>query len=396
MKIYHTELANTGRGLSGGEVCMLALVKYLAKKKCKNVIFTTTIGKEAYKNSGLKDDGQYIEYRTIKFTDNEAKQHIFYIWIRSLIRAIKSVQEINFSDNDIIICHSDFFPDYITAYFCKKKKPKIKIFYWYHMLAPNIFFGYEGEFTRKIQFPKLNVIFYQLNQWLARFFIGKCDTIITVNKYYERILKKIFSKNRIYCLRRFGGSRGVSYLKSKKKYDAIWVGRFHPQKGIFQFVDIVSKISSKLKNVKIAVIGGGDIKIKKKFFSEIIKKRLNNNIIYIGPVVETKKYLNHLKSAKVFLMTSTYEGFGLVNLDAMRQHLPVVAYDLPAYESIKKAIITVPILRNDMFSQKVLELLEDKKYYNKQSDKSYIESLNFSWDKMGSEILNLIKGVNYV
>jgi len=217
-----------------------------------------------------------------------------------------------------------------------------------------------------------------------------------VNKYYERILNKIFPNNKIYRLRHFGGSNSASSHKSKKEHDIIWVGRFHPQKGIFQFLDIVSRIARELKNVKAAVIGGGDAIIKKNFFSEISKKHLNNNITYIGPVVETEKYLNYLKSSKIFLMTSTYEGFGLVNLDAMRQCLPVVAYDLPAYEPIKKAIITVPMLRNDMFSHKVLELLKDDKYYMQQSNKSYAQSLKFSWDKMGSEIVSLIKGVNYV
>lgn len=392
MKVYHTEIANTGRGLSGGEVCMMALVKYLARKKYKNVIFTTTIGKEAYENSGLKEDGQYIEYRTIEFTDGEAKRHIFFCWIFLLIRAIKSIREINFSNNDIMICHSDFFPDYITAHFCKKKNLKIKIYHWIHMLAPSLFYGYEGEFTKKLQSPKLNVIFYQLNQWLSKFFIDKSDVIITVNQYYEKILGKIFPNNRIYRLRRFGGSRGVSSLKTKKEYDTIWVGRFHPQKGIFQFIDIVSRIAMELKNVKVAVIGGGDARIKKRFFSEISKKHLNNNIAYIGPVVKTEEYLNYLRSSKVFLMTSLYEGFGLVNLDAMRQHLPVVAYDLPVYEPIKKAIITVPILRNDIFSKKVLDLLNDSKYYKEQSDNAYLQSLKFSWDKMGNEILSLIKG----
>lgn len=391
MKIYHTELANTGRGLSGGEVCMIALVKYLAKNKYKNVILTTTIGRKTYKNSGLKEDRQFIKYHTINFTDNDTKRHIFFCWILSLIKAIKSIREINFCNDDVMICHSDFFPDYITAYFCKKKNPKIKIYYWYHMLAPSFFYGYEGEFTRKLQFPKLNVIFYQLNQWLSRFFIDECGTIITVNKYYERILKKVFSKNRIYCLRHFGGTHDARSHESKKEYDIIWIGRFHPQKGIFQFIDIVSMVALKLKDVKVVVIGGGDARIKKKFLSEIRKKHLDNNISYIGPVIETEKYLNYLQSSKVFLMTSTYEGFGLVNLDAMRQHLPVVAYDLPVYEPIKKAIVTVPILRNDIFSNKVLDLLNDNKYYKEQSDNAYLHSLKFSWDKMGNEILSLIK-----
>lgn len=390
MKIYHTVIAKTERGLSGGETCMIALVKYLAKNKYKNVILTTVIGRKTYEDSGLKEDGQFIEYYTINFTDNDAKRHIFFCWILSLIRAIKSIREISFFNDDVMICHSDFFPDYITAYFCKKKNPKIKIYYWYHMLAPSLFYGYEGEFTKKIQFPKLNVIFYQINQWLFRFFIDKNDVIITVNKYYERILKKVFSNNRIYCLRHFGGSHSASSRESEKKYDVIWIGRFHPQKGIFQFIDIISRITRKLKNVKVAVIGEGDVKIKEGFFSEIRKKHLDDNIEYMGLIAKTEKYLNYLRSSKVFLMTSLYEGFGLVNLDAMSQGLPVVAYDLPAYEPIKKAIITVPILRNDIFSQKVLELLENNEYYQKQSDKAYLQSLKFSWDKMGSEILSLI------
>lgn len=396
MKIYHAVIPKTDKGLSGGETCMIALVKYLAKEKYKNVILTTTIGKETYGNSGLKEDGNFIKYYTFNFTDNDAKHHIFFRWVISLIRAIKSIHAINFLNDDIMICHSDFFPDYITAYFCKKKNPKIRIYYWYHMLAPSLFYGYEGEFTKKIQFPKLNVIFYQLNQWLFRFFIDKNDVIITVNKYYERILKKVFSNNRIYCLRHFGGSHSIRSRENEKKYDVIWIGRFHPQKGIFQFIDIVSRIALKLKSVKVVVIGGGDAKIKREFFSEISKKHLDTNITYIGPVVKTEEYLRYLNSSKVFLMTSLYEGFGLVNLDAMRQHLPVVAYDLPVYEPIKKAIITVPLLKNNVFSDKVVELLKDDKYYDEQSKKSYMQSLKFSWDKMGSEILSLIKGVNYV
>lgn len=395
MKIYHTELANTGRGLSGGEICMIALIKYLVKRRYENVIFTTEIGKKTYENVGLKEDGKYIKYFTINFADKVAKRSIFFCWLVSSIRAIKFINKINFSNDDIIICHSQFFPDYIAAYFCKRKKPEIKIFYWFHMLAPKIFYGYEGEFTKKIQFPKLNVIFFQFNQSLSRFFIHEHDIIITVNSYYERVLRKIFSKNMIYRLRHFGGSSSAGSFKTKKEYDAIWVGRFHPQKGIFQFIDIVSRIANKFKTFKVLVIGEGDARIKRKFLSEIIKKHLNDNIKYIGPVVETGKYLNYLRSAKVFLMTSTYEGFGLVNLDAMRQHLPVIAYDLPMFEPIRKGIITVPILRNDIFSNKVLELLRDDAYYRDQSNKSYSHSLEFSWNKMGDEILRLIKRVNY-
>lgn len=388
MKIYHIGIAKTERGLSGGEVCMLELVKYLVKKKYKNIILTTSMGKETYENYGLKEDGQFIKYSTFDFTDSDAKRHIFFCWILSLIRAIKNIHKISFFSDDIMICHSIFFPDYILAYFCKRKNRSVRIYYFYHLLAPSVIHGYEGEFTKKVQFPKLNIIFYQLNQQLFRLFLSKEDIIM----YYQRTLKSIFPNNKIYFLRHFGGTYAGSPQpkNNKKKYDLIWVGRFHPQKGIFQFIDIVSRIAKKYKNIKVVVIGWGDPKIKKNFFSEIRKKNLDNNITYTSIVIDTKKYLNYLSSSKVFLMTSIYESFGLVNLDAMRQHLPVVAYDLPVYEAFRKAITVVPLLRNDIFSHKVMELLDSSKYYEEQADRAYTHSLKFSWDKMGREIISLI------
>src|SRR3989344_3817044 len=125
MIIYHIAIAKTERGLSGGEVSMIALVKYFSKRKYKNVILTSSMGKQVYESSGLKEDKQYIEYRTFSFVDTDAKLHIFFSWMITLHRATKCIKNISFFQNDIIICHSIFFPDFIAAYLCKRKNRSV-------------------------------------------------------------------------------------------------------------------------------------------------------------------------------------------------------------------------------------------------------------------------------
>ena len=60
----------------------------------------------------------------------------------------------------------------------------------------------------------------------------------------------------------------VSGPKSKK-YDAVFIGRFHPQKGVLELIDIWKRVVNKKPQAKLAMIGDGplmkkvQLKIKK-------------------------------------------------------------------------------------------------------------------------------------
>lgn len=51
------------------------------------------------------------------------------------------------ADDDIVFCHSDFFPNTIPTYLLSRKNPAARMLYFFHMLAPNLLKGYEGEYT---------------------------------------------------------------------------------------------------------------------------------------------------------------------------------------------------------------------------------------------------------
>ena len=113
MKIYHVEFAKTGTVLSGGEKCMLEVIKYLKSRSIKNVLLTTDNGKRMYQKLGLTED-EFLTYVTIDTGWSEKRLHVFmsYMWRPFLFLRIKSqiLSTIN-STEDVLICHSDFFPN---------------------------------------------------------------------------------------------------------------------------------------------------------------------------------------------------------------------------------------------------------------------------------------------
>lgn len=172
MKIFHVEFAKTGLGVSGGETCMIELIKYLKKKKLKNILLTTDNGRLTYEKLGLRED-KYFEYKTVDSYAFEKKHSIFLSYLKRTLDAIKLVGEIEVEDGDVLFCHSDFFTNSIPFYLLSKKNKKTKLFYWFHMLAPDIFKGYKGHFKGGFYLPNIFLIHYKLNQFFYRLLTEK-------------------------------------------------------------------------------------------------------------------------------------------------------------------------------------------------------------------------------
>lgn len=395
MKIYHIAMAKSDRLISGGERCLIEMVKYFRTKKYKNIIVTTRFGKDSYEKAGLFARDPYVDYSVTPLSEKEGAYHIFIAWIICAIRGIAFARKRTFKQGDIIMSHSTFFPDFLTTYFCKRNKDSPRVYYWNHLIPPRILYGYEGEFTQTLQIPRLNVLFFYINRFIFReFFLHPFDSIITVSDYYKRVLQTKYPNNHIYALKQYGGAKSSRSIREKKKYDVIWLGRFHPQKGLDQFIDIVSRIKLQYPTLRALVIGGGDVRLQKKFLSSITKCHLENEVTYLGAETDRKLVMKYLSQSKVFLMTSTYESFGQVSLEAMKQGLPVVAYDLPPYEPLKSGMITVPILDNELFAKAVLLLLIDAKRYLAQSKIAYNHSKKFSWNKVGKQVYKILSSTN--
>jgi glycosyltransferase involved in cell wall biosynthesis len=377
-KIYHVEFAKLGTGLSGGENCMLENIKHFSNMGHQNILLTTDNGKKAYVK--LLGPKVKVKYVTIDSYKSEKKYGAFISYIMRLPMIKRVLDDIRVNNEDIILSHSEFLPNSFGNWLLNRKNKNAKSLVYYHMKAPKLFRGYEGEFTDIFHLPNFTLVHYILTQRLARALTSKNATILTVNNYYEEFLRKKYKTNKVVVLDSYGGiDVDKSLLESTQKdIDVVWVGRFHQQKGIKDFIEIVILLKNENPNIKIAMLGGGDQDIEQYIKSQIDKYDLSDNLELPGFVTGKQKSVYYARS-RVFAMTSYYESFGQVILEAMSHGLPVVAYDLPVYGVFKTGILKIGLKSRTTFCRAITDALHEKSNYNKMMTNSYIESRKHSW-----------------
>ena len=147
-----------------------------------------------------------------------------------------------------------------------------------------------------------------------------------------------------------------------ESYDISFVGRFTDQKQPFLFVDLIEKIKNTKNDIKAVMVGEGEMYDDiKKCISE---KGLEDNIILAGFDKNPHKYVN---ASKVGVLTSKYEGFGLVAVEAMSLGKPFIAFPVGGLVNIVNDSNGKLCSDTDEMSDEIVMLLGDAEYYNSKS-----------------------------
>ncbi|EKH1715795.1 glycosyltransferase, partial [Campylobacter coli] len=103
------------------------------------------------------------------------------------------------------------------------------------------------------------------------------------------------------------------------------VGRFTQEKGFFRLIDIWEMVqkNEKFKEWKLHIIGDGIL--KEKIQDKIKIKNLEKSIILKPFTREIEK--EYLK-ASIYVMTSHFEGFGMVLAESASYTIPSIAFDI--------------------------------------------------------------------
>lgn len=114
----------------------------------------------------------------------------------------------------------------------------------------------------------------------------------------------------------------VTYKAGARR--AIAVGRLHRQKGFDILIDAWGSINAKHPDWALDIYGSGPERAALE--AQIAQQGMQASITIHDPVQDIfRKYAE----SSLFLLSSRYEGFGLVLLEAMAAGLPVVAFDCP-------------------------------------------------------------------
>ena len=355
------------QGKSGGDMAFIEIAKRV--KNFEKVIITSYLGEKLCQKNGVK--AKYL----ITTKEKEFK-NIIWTYLQRVAKAL--LFDFKAKKDDILLGTSDFLPDVLPIFWLKIKNPKaIWVQHIFHLIPS----------SRKIPFFAQKISFLLIK--------NKVDLVIIDNSLLKNDLINLgFSENKIMV-----NSPGVdikkieSFIPSNAKYDCVFLGRLNISKGIFDLIEIWKILTKKNPNISLAIIGSGNKKLEQQLKNRISENNLEKNIDILG-FLEDKKAFGILKSSKVFVFPSHEEGFGIAPLEAQACGLPVVAWNLPAFEEVfPKGMIKVKIGNIEKFASKVMELIANKQLYQELAEEAIYNASRYDWDKVAKRELYLLEKV---
>jgi len=180
----------------------------------------------------------------------------------------------------------------------------------------------------------------------------------------------------------------------KKIWDALFVGRMAPEKGIYDLLLIWRKVVDEIPEAKLAVAGKRVQPYYDRWLNELRKMKLQQNIFHLGELGR-RELIKAYYSSKIFVFPSRIEGAGIVIAEAMAAGLPIVARRLPAYKRLYAGAPALYLADTlDGMARKVVEILKNPSLIEGAGLENRRYALkNFNWENVSKLILQELKAL---
>jgi len=390
MKIHIFALAALGDGISGGDRIFIELARRWSKKHEVN-IYLWEEGVAMINRQELS--GKYLKVHLIKVGRIRHLGFLITYFYRVLLGILLGFQVRLGLHQNILYSASEFWMDALPGLILKLR---YRSAFWsaaWYQSAPSPLKGFNEAGTA----PRspMRAFMYWFMQITIKPFVKLFADVVVVNNEYERKrFPEHSTKDRVIVmygavdLARIRKYQSKHKAVRKPKYDAVFQGRFHPQKGVVELTKIWSMVVAKKPNARLAMIGDGPLMREVKM--KIKSLKLEKNIALLGYLYDGDKKYDVFNSSKIVVHPAYYDSGGMASAEAMAFGKPCVAFNLISYESYyPKGMLKVSQNDKSAFAKAILELLSDNNLYKRLAKES-LEMIrdNWSWDSRASDILN--------
>lgn len=249
---------------------------------------------------------------------------------------------------------------------------------------------------------KSNSLATHLLKYIIKTF-NKCDECWAVNEEVANIFYKDYGYK---CLPRVMNNatemtpvtdekKAIKYIN--KKYNIkrnekvfLFVGRINILKNILFIANSLKAVKQKRPKLKFKMLYVGTGQDEDKLKSYIKQLNLEHEIIMCGKITNREELAYHYKRADLFLFPSTYDASSIVQIEAASQSTPGIFLKDTATagtvtDNINGFLSDYTV---GAYSDKIIEVLENKSLYEKVSKNSYID-LYKNWDDTIKEVYQL-------
>lgn len=168
----------------------------------------------------------------------------------------------------------------------------------------------------------------------------------------------------------------------------ISVGRLSEQKGYDMLIEAWQTVSEKHPDWKLYIYGDGELKTGLK--QSVRNKHLEESLLICDPTHDiAKKYAE----SSIYVMSSRFEGFGLVLIEAMACGVPCISFDCPYGPS--------DIIRNnedglliengniEKLAEGIIYMIEHEDIRQRMGEKARINSQRYALEQIINQWINL-------
>jgi glycosyltransferase involved in cell wall biosynthesis len=164
----------------------------------------------------------------------------------------------------------------------------------------------------------------------------------------------------------------------------LFLGRLEvAQKGIDRLIEAFSLIAPHTDSDLLIAGDGPD---RERVKTMVRERGLDGRVRFVGRVSGRAKF-DLLASARLLLMPSRYETFGIVAAEGLACQTPVVAFDLPCLREVIPAEAGILVAQGDVaaFATAVLDLLADGDRRCRMGAAGRAFSRRFDWEQLAND-----------
>ncbi len=213
---------------------------------------------------------------------------------------------------------------------------------------------------------------------LQRFVYSKLYKVVVLTDKEKESYQ--FIKNKVCVIpnsvENFGNAENC--VQRTPKNVILAAGRLVPIKGFDILINAVSKIKDSLTNYEVRICGNGFLKDKLQMQAEKLGLK---EIVKILPAHDLR---DEYAAAKIFVLPSREEPFGLVLIEAMRSGVPCVAFNSSGpdfiFENDKEILVKCD---ENLLGERIKKLISDNELCERicKKQNAYLEK--FSAEKIG-------------
>ena len=182
-------------------------------------------------------------------------------------------------------------------------------------------------------------------------------------------------------------SQGSRLSSQDGRHQIVLLARLMPQKRIDLMIKVWAKLAKDFPDWHVKVLGDGLLR------DELVKLtrelEVEDSFLMPGAVNDVNA---ELESSDILCLTSEYEGFGIVLIEAMMKHVPVMAFEYVGVHDIindGEDGFVVPFGDTDRYAERLRLLMESSAERERLADNALISVKKFDKEHVMQQWVNL-------